>query len=149
MTCLTRSVRVTVRQGRRDAHERLFARGPILGCDPVSEAAPGVTGGVALALRSVSKTFGVQLALDSVDLTVRVGEIHALVGQNGSGKSTVVKLLGGYHAPDQGCEAFVGEQPFQLGSMTAAGEAGLRFVHQDLGLVEHLSVSENFFMSPH
>ena len=104
--------------------------------------------GVALALRSVSKTFGVQLALDSVDLTVRVGEIHALVGQNGSGKSTVVKLLGGYHTPDQGCEAFVGDRPFHLGSMTAARDAGLRFVHQDLGLVEHLTIAENFFMSP-
>src|SRR6266702_3429617 len=90
--------------------------------------------GVALALRSVSKTFGAQLALDSVDLTVRVGEIHALVGQNGSGKSTVVKLLGGYHVPDQGSEAFVKDQPFQLGSITAARDAGLRFVHQDLGL---------------
>ncbi|WP_198144209.1 sugar ABC transporter ATP-binding protein [Parafrankia sp. EUN1f] len=96
----------------------------------------------------MSKTFGAQLALDSVDLTVRMGEIHALVGQNGSGKSTVVKLLGGYHVPDEGCEAFVGDRPFQLGSMTAAHAAGLRFVHQDLGLVEHMTVAENFFMSP-
>jgi ribose transport system ATP-binding protein len=117
-----------------------------LGCGRVSDA-KSVSEGSAVALRSVSKTFGAQLALDSVDLTVRIGEIHALVGQNGSGKSTLVKLLGGYHAADAGAEAFVMDQPFELGSVTAAQQAGLRFVHQDLGLVENLTVAENFFIS--
>ena len=101
----------------------------------------------AITLRSVSKTFGSHLALDSLDLTIKVGEIHALVGQNGSGKSTVVKLLGGYHTPDKDSEAYVRDEPFQLGSMGAAREAGLRFVHQDLGLVEHFTVAENFFLT--
>lgn len=101
----------------------------------------------ALNLRSVSKTFGSHLALDSLDLTIRPGEIHALIGQNGSGKSTVVKLLGGYHEPDKGSEAHVNGQELQLGSITAAKDAGLRFVHQDLGLVDHFSVAENFFLT--
>ena len=113
----------------------------------MSDGQPGAPARTAVALRSVSKTFGSQRALDAVSLTVETGEIHALVGQNGSGKSTLVKLLGGYHAPDPGCEALVMGEPFHLGSMTAAREAGLRFVHQDLGLVEDLTVAENFFMS--
>ena len=100
----------------------------------------------ALQLRSISKTFGAQRALDHVDLDVRSGEIHALVGPNGSGKSTVVKVLGGYHHPDTGT-ATVGGQPFPLGASKAAEAAGMRFVHQDLGLVEDLSVADNFHLT--
>jgi ribose transport system ATP-binding protein len=59
-----------------------------------------------------------------------------------------VKLLGGYHVPDPGSVAAVLGEPFELGSLSAAGEAGLRFVHQDLGLIPELSVAENFFISP-
>jgi ribose transport system ATP-binding protein len=102
---------------------------------------------VVVSLRGVSKSFGAQLALDGVDLEIKAGEIHAVVGQNGCGKSTLVKLLGGYHAPDPGSVASVCGEPYQLGSMTAAHDAGLRFVHQDLGLVDDLSVAENFFMA--
>lgn len=99
----------------------------------------------ALELRSISKTFGAQRALDDVSLDVRRGEIHALVGQNGSGKSTLVKVLGGYHAPDAGT-ALVGGRSLHLGGAKAADRAGLRFVHQDLGLVEDLSVADNFHL---
>ena len=98
---------------------------------------------LALEVRSISKTFGANRALAGVDLDVRAGEIHALVGQNGCGKSTIVKILGGYHAPDGGT-AFVDGQPFRLGSAKDADRAGLRFVHQDLGLIEDLTVAENF-----
>lgn len=101
---------------------------------------------MVLSLRSVSKTFGAQRALDSVDLDIRSGEIHAVVGQNGCGKSTLVKLLAGYHGPDAGSDAAVAGESFELGSLTAAKNAGLRFVHQDLGLIDDLSVAENFFM---
>jgi len=102
---------------------------------------------VVLSLHGVSKSFGPQLALDGVDLEVKAGEIHGVVGQNGCGKSTLVKVLGGYHAPDPGSLASVRGEPFQLGSVTAANDAGLRFVHQDLGLIDDLSVAENFFMA--
>ncbi len=98
----------------------------------------------ALTLTGLSKTFPGTKALDSVDLTVRAGEIHALIGQNGSGKSTVVKILAGYHEPDDGGVAAVNGVPFQLGSAAAALAAGLRFVHQDLGLIETTTVAENF-----
>ncbi|WP_413769117.1 sugar ABC transporter ATP-binding protein [Rhodococcus pyridinivorans] len=99
-----------------------------------------------LSLRSVTKSFGSQRALDSVDLDIRSGEIHAVVGQNGCGKSTLVKLLAGYHSPDPGSVGTVAGASFELGSVTAAKDAGLRFVHQDLGLIDDLSVAENFFI---
>ena len=101
----------------------------------------------ALRLHGLSKTFPGQRALEDVDLEVAAGEIHALVGQNGSGKSTIVKILAGYHHPDAGAVAEVANVPFELGSAVAAGAAGLRFVHQDLGLVESMSVSDNFRMN--
>jgi len=104
---------------------------------------------LVLSLRGVTKSFGAQRALDSVELEIRKGDIHAVVGQNGCGKSTLVKLLGGYHTPDSGSEAIVAGESFELGSVTAASEAGLRFVHQDLGLIEDLSVAENFFLASH
>ena len=71
--------------------------------------------GVALRLHGLSKTFPGQRALDDVDLEIAAGEIHALVGQNGSGKSTVVKILAGYHQPDDGAVAEVADVPFELG----------------------------------
>jgi ribose transport system ATP-binding protein len=101
----------------------------------------------ALRIRNLSKTFPGQRALDAVDLEIAPGEIHALVGQNGSGKSTIVKILAGYHTPDRGAVAEVTDVPFELGSAHAAAAAGLCFVHQDLGLVESMTVSENFRMS--
>ena len=101
----------------------------------------------ALRIRNLSKTFPGQRALDAVDLEIAPGEIHALVGQNGSGKSTIVKILAGYHEPDRGAVAEVTDVPFELGSAPAAAAAGLRFVHQDLGLVESMTVSDNFRMS--
>src|SRR4051812_5097957 len=98
----------------------------------------------ALLMRQVSKRFGPQVALDSVDLRVGRGEIHALVGQNGSGKSTLVKILAGYHQPDSGGHAEIRGKSFALGSSAGARAAGVRFVHQDLGLVERMTVSDNF-----
>jgi ribose transport system ATP-binding protein len=97
-----------------------------------------------LDVSGLSKSFGPQLALADVELHVGTGEIHAVVGQNGSGKSTLVKILAGYHKPDPGALATVGGKPFELGSPAAAGEAGLRFVHQNLSLIDTMTVSDNF-----
>ena len=92
----------------------------------------------------VTKTFPSQRALDDVALEIGPASIHALVGPNGCGKSTLVKALAGYHRPDPGADAEVLGRPFDLGSAEAAREAGLRFVHQNLGLIESLTVADNF-----
>jgi len=97
----------------------------------------------ALTLKGVSKRFRGQRALESVQLHVRAGEVHALLGVNGSGKSTLIKILAGYHAPEHGASAQLHGRGFTLGSAAAAAEGGLRFVHQDLGLIASLTVAEN------
>jgi ribose transport system ATP-binding protein len=95
-----------------------------------------------LSLEGLTKTFQGQRALDDVSLDLRAGEIHCLLGQNGSGKSTLIKTLAGYHSPDSG-SAFIDGEPFKLGSPTDAHDRGLRFIHQDLALIDALSVVDN------
>lgn len=98
----------------------------------------------ALEVRGLSKSFGAQRALKDFDLEVRAGEIHALVGENGCGKSTTVKCLSGYHQPDPGAEIVVAGQPLPVPYGPGQASAyGLSFVHQDLGLVPTLSVAAN------
>lgn len=97
-----------------------------------------------LVIEGVSKTFQGQQALQDVHFEIEPGEIHCLLGQNGSGKSTLIKILAGYHAPDSNSGAArLDGQPFELGSATAAHEAGMRFIHQDLALIDDLSVVDN------
>lgn len=100
-----------------------------------------------LRLEHLSKTFPGQPALIDVSLEVGAGEVHALVGQNGSGKSTLIKVLAGFHQPDPGSEGWVNGEPLTLGDGQAAASAGIRFVHQDLGLVNMLSTVENLALS--
>ncbi|MFE6366071.1 ATP-binding cassette domain-containing protein [Streptomyces sp. NPDC057806] len=97
----------------------------------------------AVEITGLTKRFGRATVLDSVDLTVEPGEIHALVGQNGSGKSTLIKILSGVHTADAGRIRVGGRvlsSPVQPGDLR---EHDLAFVHQDLGLVDDLSVVEN------
>ena len=96
-----------------------------------------------LQIAALSKAFAGQPALDGVDLEVESGEVHALLGQNGSGKSTLVKILAGYHTPEPGARAWVDGEELDLGSSQSARACGIRFVHQDLGLVETISTVEN------
>jgi ribose transport system ATP-binding protein len=97
----------------------------------------------ALELANLSKTFTGQRVLNDVDLVLQPGEIRALVGQNGCGKSTMIKVLAGYHEPDEGASARVNGEPLALGAVGAGEAAGLRFVHQDLGLVSTLDSLDN------
>jgi ribose transport system ATP-binding protein len=100
-----------------------------------------------LELSDVAKRFGGVQALRGIDFDVRRGEVHALVGENGSGKSTLVKILAGYHTPEPGATARVDGQDFELGSAHAAHAAGIRFVHQELALVEGLDAVENIALA--
>jgi ribose transport system ATP-binding protein len=99
---------------------------------------------VVVDVRQVSKTFAGDKALDNASLEVRSGEVHALLGPNGCGKSTMIKVLAGFHTPDAGTEIFIGGERFKGGSAQESHDAGLRFVHQDLALIDSLTVEENF-----
>jgi ribose transport system ATP-binding protein len=96
-----------------------------------------------LQIHRMSKSFSGTRVLHAVDLGILTGEVHALVGANGSGKSTLIKILAGYHTPEPETVVEAGGERVPLGHPTAAREAGLRFVHQDLALVDNLTVTEN------
>lgn len=99
----------------------------------------------ALRIERLSKSFAGTRALNNVSLTVRPGTVHALLGGNGSGKSTTIKILAGVYSADQGELEVLGRRfDLQSYSPATAQEAGLRFVHQDLGLFDELSIEENF-----
>lgn len=90
-----------------------------------------------LEVVGLSKTFPGTKALDGVDLEIGRAEIRALIGANGSGKSTLIKVLAGFHAPDDGSSILVGGRPLEEARHL------MRFVHQDLGLVLQLGVADN------
>jgi ribose transport system ATP-binding protein len=99
-----------------------------------------------VAVRGLTKTFGATLALADVDMSVAGGSVHGLLGQNGCGKSTLIKVLAGYHALDRGTVLIDGE-PLRGGSDRPS--TALAFVHQDLALVDELSVLENLYVGRH
>ena len=114
-----------------------------------SAVATSVGGAIAaLDIVDASKTFGPTTVLNGVTLTIAPGEIHALVGENGSGKSTLVKILAGYHTPDPGTTIAVAGTPVTKHHPDVSDQAGLRFVHQDLGLVGSLNAVENLGLEP-
>jgi ribose transport system ATP-binding protein len=98
----------------------------------------------AVELRNISKVFGTNRALDQVDLTINQGEVLGLLGQNGSGKSTMVKVLSGVYDPEPGGSLRVGGQEVPLPLPPGqASEIGLSFVYQNLALAPGLTVLEN------
>ncbi|MCB1488447.1 MAG: sugar ABC transporter ATP-binding protein [Bauldia sp.] len=100
-------------------------------------------GAPLLELRGLVKSFAGVRVLSSVDLDIRPGEVHALIGQNGSGKSTIIKILSGYHQPDSG-EVLIRGEPVPLPLRPGqSSRLGLRFLHQDVGVVRTMTVLEN------
>jgi ribose transport system ATP-binding protein len=101
--------------------------------------------GALLSIRGASKGFpGVQ-ALAGVDLTLRHGEVLALVGENGAGKSTLMKLLSGIYTPDAGDFLLEGA-PFVPSSPKHAQELGISIIHQEFNLMPDLTVAQNIFI---
>ena len=98
-----------------------------------------------LKLEGLSRRFGQVQALEDVSLTLRSGEVHALMGENGAGKSTLIRLLAGLDRPDTGRMLLDGVA-LQTKSPAAMRAAGLRFIHQELHVVPALSVAENMHL---
>jgi ABC-type sugar transport system ATPase subunit len=98
-----------------------------------------------LELKGISKTFPGVRALEGIDFDLKPGEIHALMGENGAGKSTFVKILSGLYRPDEGIITLDGE-PVEILSPAHARLLGVSPVHQELHLEPYLSVAENIFL---
>lgn len=98
-----------------------------------------------LSLQGISKRFGGVIALDGVDLHLYAGQVVALVGENGAGKSTAVKIMTGIFRSDSGTVLIEGE-PVQLHGTQDAWKCGVTAVHQETVMFDDLSVAENIFM---
>lgn len=103
---------------------------------------PGPLSSDLLALRGIEKRFGGVRALRGVDLTLRPGEVHALLGENGAGKSTLIKTITGAHQPDDGTIEVCGAEVANL-SPVKSRELGIACIYQKPGLFPQLSVMEN------
>jgi len=98
-----------------------------------------------LELTDVSKAFGGVQALRNVDFTLNAGQIHGLAGENGAGKSTMMKIIAGVHPADSGTMRVDGRQ-VHFRSTRDALAAGIGMVHQELSVAPELSVAENVFL---
>ena len=100
----------------------------------------------AVVMTGISKAFGGVKALDNVDFAVLPGEVHALLGGNGAGKSTILKVLNGVHRPDAGTIA-VGGVALTTHTPEASRAAGIAMNFQEMSLIPTLSVAQNIFLT--
>jgi ribose transport system ATP-binding protein len=96
-------------------------------------------------MTGICKAFGATRALVDMNLTIRPGEIHALMGENGAGKSTLMKVLSGVYAPDRG-EILLDGKPVALRDPAASRAAGINLIYQELAIAPNISVAANVFM---
>lgn len=101
-----------------------------------------------IRIRSLTKFFPGIKALDRVDMTIRAGEVHALIGENGAGKSTLVKILTGVYIPTDG-EIEIEGRKVSFRNALDAQDAGIVAIHQEASMFPELSVVENIFMGHH
>jgi ABC-type sugar transport system ATPase subunit len=99
----------------------------------------------ALEMTGMGKRFPGVVALEDVSLTLRPGEVHALMGENGAGKSTLIKILAGVYRPDTGTIR-IGGAPVDLRSPRDALDRGIKVVFQEIALIEEFTVAENIFL---
>jgi ABC-type sugar transport system ATPase subunit len=112
---------------------------------------PGTTikealmGKIILEMKNIEKHFAGVHALDKVSLTLRSGEVHALVGENGAGKSTLMKILIGLYQPDGG-ELFLHDKKVSFKNVRDAQNAGISMIFQEFNQVKVMSVMENIYL---
>ena len=96
-------------------------------------------------MRGIEKQFGNVIALSGISFSINPGECHCLLGDNGAGKSTFIKIMSGVHAPTNGTMLVNGQEVI-LRSPREAINAGIATVFQDLAMIPLMSVTRNFFM---
>ena len=99
----------------------------------------------AVEMRGITKNFGTFRALDSVNLKVKKGTIHSLLGENGAGKSTLMNILYGLYRANQG-EIFINGEKADIKSTSVAISHGIGMVHQHFMLVESFTVVQNIIL---
>ncbi len=99
-----------------------------------------------LQLRNVSKTFGEVAALRNIDFQIGANEIVGLLGDNGAGKSTIVKIITGYHQPDPGGELYIKGRRIENLTVAKARDLGIEVVYQERALADKQSLWRNIFM---
>ena len=100
-----------------------------------------------LEMNSITKTYPGVKALSQVRLEVRLGEVHAIAGENGAGKSTLMKIMTGVVKADPGGVIRIEEVPTLIKSPVHARTLGISIIHQELSMVENLTVAENIFLA--
>ena len=98
-----------------------------------------------LALRNVSKSFGSIEVLHGVTLALEPGTVHALIGENGAGKSTTMKIMAGYQLPSKG-DVDLDGAPVRFNSLHEGEMAEIVMIHQEFNLAEQLTVEQNIFL---
>ena len=104
-----------------------------------------MSGEALLGLNGVSRSFGPIEVLHGVDFMLRPGRVHALIGENGAGKSTTMKILAGLQPPSSG-EVMFENRAIRFADMGAAEALGISMIHQEFNLAEQLTVEENIFL---
>jgi ribose transport system ATP-binding protein len=111
----------------------------------MSDEAPEQGHGTAVAVQHVRKVYGATVAVDDVSFAISRGSVHALLGENGAGKSTIVKLLSGLVVPDAGSFAIFGQEA-RLTSPRASHTRGIQTAFQEMTLVDDLTVLDNMLL---
>jgi len=106
---------------------------------------PSATAEPLLKLRGITKRFGAVQALTEVDLDIPAGQVTALAGDNGAGKSVLIKCISGIHPPDEG-QVWWDGQPVHVHSPKDAAALGIETVYQDLALCDNLDIVQNMFL---
>src|SRR2546425_5893536 len=96
-------------------------------------------------MEGIDKSFPGVHALDKCRFELRAGEVHALCGENGAGKSTMMKVLAGIYPKDAGRILFKGQE-VEIATPRAARDLGISIIHQELSLMRHLTVAQNIFI---
>ncbi len=98
-----------------------------------------------VSMTGIDKTFPGVRALQNARFELRAGEVHALMGENGAGKSTMMKILAGIYQSDAG-EILIGGQKLEINSPAKARDAGIGIIHQELNLMPHLTAAQNILI---